>query len=113
MAKPTLRLRLARAILGRHAKEFIPALAPDEGLLFGPTGRINEYRTKPDQLSANVGWCFTANNAIAEPFSAIQIKLMRKTTKGDPEEIKEHEILELIDSPNLALTGEQLRQLHC
>src|SRR5689334_21460111 len=70
MARQPLRLRLARAILGRQAKEFIPALAPDEGIIFGPSGRINEYRTKPEQLSANVGWCFTANNAI-EPFSAI------------------------------------------
>jgi hypothetical protein len=112
MAKPTLRLRLARAILGRHAKEFIPSLAPDEGLLFGPTGRINDYKSKPAQLSANLGWSFTANNTIVEPTAAVELKLYRRSKGGKREEIFEHELLQMFEDPNRAHTGEQLRNLH-
>lgn len=107
----TIPLRIRRAIAGFRGKEFIPALTPD-GISFGDSGRINNFTTKADQLGANVVWCFTANNAIAEPFSAIPLKLYRKTKAGDREEIAEHEILALMKRPNLAFTGEQLRQLH-
>lgn len=111
--RPPLRLRLAKAILGSHAKEYIPSLSSIfDGWGTDATGRLKHYRTKSEQLDANVGWCFTANNAIAEPTAAVEIKLYRRKKDGDREEIKEHEILELIAEPNLVHTGEQLRQLH-
>lgn len=111
MARAPLRLKLARAILGNHAKEFIPALTPD-GISFGSAGRLNDYASKPDQLSANLGWCFAANNAIADPTAAVQIKLFQKKKDGDREEVPQHEILDLLDAPNFVHTGEQLRHLH-
>ena len=112
MVKPTLRLRLARAILGRHAKEFIPPLSYWDRFGSGYGGRLNDYRTKAEQLEANLGWCFAANNAIADPTAAVELKLYRKTKSGKREEIVEHELLDLLDAPNLAHTGEQLRHLH-
>lgn len=114
---PSFRQRLAKAsvqvILGRRAKEFIPALDPiGDGISFGGTGRLNDYTTKLDQMSANIGWCFAANTAIADACAAVEIKLYRKLADGDCEEITDHPILELLNSPNLAHTGEQLKQLH-
>src|SRR6476660_5586587 len=112
MANAPLRLRLAKAILGSHAKEFIPALSPFEGAGFGAGGRTNDYATKQEQLKANLGWCFAANNAIADPTAAVELRLYRKLKDGKREEIIEHELLDLLDAPNLAHTGEQLRHLH-
>lgn len=111
-SKSPLRLKIARAILGSRAKEFIPPLSPVDDLQFGGGGRLNNYKTKPQQLSANVGWCYTANTAIADPCAAVQLKLYRKKKDGDREEILEHEILDLFNAPNLVHTGEQQRQLH-
>jgi hypothetical protein len=92
MAKPTLRLRLARAILGRHAKEFIPPLSFYDRFssMFG--GTVNDFRSKAEQLEANLGWCFAANNAIAEPIAAVKLKLYRKTKAGKREEIFEQDL---------------------
>lgn len=113
MARAPLRLRLAKAILGTHAKEFIPALNPVDGVSYGGlNGRLNNYSSKQDQLKANLGWCFAANNAIADPTAAVELKLYRRQKDGDREEIKEHELLDLLDAPNFVHTGEQLRHLH-
>ncbi len=110
--KPSLRLRLASAILGSRAKEYIPALSPFDGMSFDGAGRLNQYDTKQAQIAANIGWCFAANTAIVDTCSAIAIKLYKKKKDGDREEITEHEILDLLETPNLAHTGEQLKQLH-
>lgn len=114
MARPrnSIRFTLAKAILGRRAKDFIPALNPFDGVNFGGVGRLNDYATKQDQMSANIGWVFTANSAIADPCAAVEIKLYKRLPDGDREEVVDHPILDLLDSPNLAHTGEQLRQLH-
>src|SRR4051794_15068319 len=106
------RLRLAKAIAGTRAKEFIPPLLNDDLAGWGSPGGLNNYVTKQSQLAANLGWCFAANNAIVEPTASVKLKLYRKTKAGKREEIVEHELLELLDNPNLAHTGEQLRQLH-
>jgi HK97 family phage portal protein len=111
MAAP-LRLRLAKAILGRRAKEFIPPLPLFDGDGFAGSARLNDYTSKPSQISANVGWSFAANTSIVDPCAAVALKLYRKKKDGDREEIKEHEILQLLDNPNAMHTGEQLRQLH-
>ena len=112
MAKAPLRLRLAKAILGSRAKEFIPPLYPTDDMSFGGSGRLNNYDDKRSQLEANLGWCFAANNAIADPTAAVELKLYRKEKDGKRTEIIEHELLDLLDAPNLAHTGEQLRHLH-
>jgi HK97 family phage portal protein len=112
MAREPFRLRIAKAILGTHAKDFIPPLLNDGFDSLGGAGRLNEYSTKQAQLAANLGWCFAANNAIADPTAAVELKLFRIAKNGDREEVKEHELLDLIDAPNLAHTGEQLRHLH-
>lgn len=78
----------------------------------GASANVNDYVSKSDQLAANAGWCFTANNAIAEPTAAVPLKLYKKLKDGKREEILDHEILELLHSPNAAHTGEQMRLLH-
>jgi HK97 family phage portal protein len=108
------RLRLAKVILGSKAKEYIPSLnSLYDGWGYGSTGApLNDYVGKSEQLQANLGWCFAANNAIVEPTAAVELKLYRKTKSGKREEIIEHELLDLLDNPNNAHTGEQLRTLH-
>lgn len=108
----SLRLRLAKTILGSRAKEFIPALNPDGGVFYGAAGRLKDYASKQEQIEANIGWSFAANNAIVEPSASVQFKLYKKQKDGDREEIKTHEILDLLDAPNFVHTGEQMRQLH-
>lgn len=100
-----MRLRLAKAILGSKAKDFIKSLnSVSDG--WGSSANVNDYLTKSDQLTANVGWCFAANDAIAEPTAAVKLKLYKKLKNGKREEIIEHELLTLLDSPNLGHTGE-------
>jgi HK97 family phage portal protein len=114
MTRAPLRLRLAKAILGSKAKEYIPSLnSLFDGWGYGSTGApLNDYVSMNAQLQANLGWCFAANNAIVEPTAAIELKLYRKAKNGKREEIVEHELLDLLDNPNNAHTGEQLRNLH-
>lgn len=111
MADAPLRLRLAARLLGTDAKSFIPSL-DRIGTGIDADGRLKKYATAPEQLTANIGWAYAANTAIVEPASAIEITLWRKKADGDREQIKEHELLDLLDSPNLVHTGEQQRQLH-
>src|SRR4051794_1124519 len=112
--KPPFRLRVAKAILGSKAKEYIPSVnSLYDGWGYGSTGApLNDYISMGAQLDANLGWCFAANNAIVEPTAAVELKLYRKSKSGKREEIIEHELLDLLDAPNLAHTGEQLRHLH-
>lgn len=114
MAKPTLSLRhkIVRALVG---KDFIPYLNPLGALGFGSSGRIKTYSTKDEQIQAITGWVFAANSAIVEPAAAVELKLYRKGSDGEREEVtsgQAMEILELLDVPNMVHTGEQLRQLH-
>lgn len=106
-----LRIRLAAALAGTSSKAFIPALDPAAGAGFASV-RLQDYTRKPEQLAANLGWVFTANNAIAEPCAAVNLKLFKKQKNGEREEIFEHELLNLLDGPNAVHTGEQMRQLH-
>lgn len=115
--RQSFRVGLAKAILGRNSKAFIPSLSPTGGVRFpgGSSGRINSYDTKPDQLAALKGWVFAANSAIADPCAAVELKLYRKKDDGDREEVttgEDMEILDLLSNPNMIHTGEQMRQLH-
>lgn len=79
------------------------------------SGRLKNYNRPTEQLRANVGWVYAANTAIVEPCAAVELKLYRKKADGDREEVTDGpalEILQLLDEPNFAHTGEQLRQLH-
>lgn len=113
MTKASFRIRLAQKLLGTSAKSFIPSLGsmPD-GYGFDVDGRLKQYASKPEQLSANLGWSYAANSAIADQAASVELKLWRKKADGDREEVKTHEILDLLANPNLVHTGEQQRQLH-
>ena len=78
----------------------------------GVSGKLNDYRTKQAQLKANIGWVYSANQAIADEASAVELKLYRKKPDGDREEIFEHEILDLIKRPNGWLTGSKFWNLY-
>lgn len=108
--KAPLRVRLAARILGKD-KAFIPHLSNTLDV-FDPGNPLREYRTKHEAITANIGWAFTANDAIARPAARIELKLYRKQKDGDKEEIVEHPVLDLLRRPNGALTGKQMRRLH-
>ena len=111
MAQRTpLRYKLAARLLGKN-KAFIPHLSNTVDL-FDNSGELKEYRTKSEALTANLGWAFTANNAIARPVASLELQLFRKKQDGDREEIEDHPILDLLARPNGALKGKQLRRLH-
>lgn len=85
----------------------------DMNNFFGGTGiRLKTFATKDEQLSANVGWAYAANQAIADEASAVKIRLYKKLPDGDREEIFEHELLSLIKKPNDALSGAKLWNLY-
>jgi HK97 family phage portal protein len=105
-----LRYKLAARLLGRD-KAFIPHLSNTLDLFDGG-GTIKNYKTKGEAITANLGWAFTANDAIARPTARVELKLYRRDKKGDRTEIFEHEILELLKRPNGALKGKQMRRLH-
>lgn len=114
MARAPLRLKIAIAILGGRAKEFIPPISGFDGWSLGGR-RLNNYTDKRSQLEANVGWCFTATNAILDPTAAVPLKLKRVKKDGEREDVTSGsamEIMGMLDAPNLAHTGEQFRQLH-
>lgn len=106
------RQRLANLIAPSSAKSLVPSLPPEDAGFGDVVGGLNDYKYKSDQVQANVGWVFTANTAIADPCAAVKLKLYRRMSNGDSEEIEQHDILHLMDAPNNAHTGEQLRQLH-
>ena len=109
-SKLPIRLRIAKSLIGRNNKAFIPHLRDMVGS--DSINDINHYRTKSEALTANLGWAYTANDAIVKPVSRIELKLYRKQKDGDKEEIFDHELLNLLKRPNFALTGKQLRRLH-
>lgn len=84
-------------------------------LLVGDVGdsiSVAEYKDKNAQLMANVGWVYAANQVIADDCSAVRLKLMRKRDDGDEEEVYSHEVLDLLDDPNMVITAKQLWNLY-
>lgn len=92
-----------------NVKSFIPSLSSMDDLDGVP---LATYNTKPEQLRANIGWVYAANSAIVEPTASVELKLYRKKSDGDREEVHNHEILDLLNSPSFAHDGEALRTLH-
>lgn len=94
------------------AKEFVPSLSMLDLMQGVP---LATYTTKPEQLRTNIGWVRAANRAIVQPTTAVPLKLRRiKKVKGkiEYEEIPEHPILELLDSPHVAIDGKKMRELN-
>lgn len=72
----------------------------------------NEYESKSDQLKANLGWVYAANTAIADNCSAVPFRLLHNMKDGDQEEVFSHEILDLLDNPNMFMSAKQLWNLY-
>ena len=84
-------------------------------LLVGDVGEnitVAEYKDKKSQLMANIGWVYAANQVIADDCSAVRLKLMHKMDDGDEEEVYSHEVLDLLDDPNMVITAKQLWNLY-
>lgn len=84
-------------------------------LLVGDVGEnitVEEYKDKKSQLMANIGWVYAANQVIADDCSAVRLKLMHKMADGDEEEVYSHEVLDLLDDPNMVITAKQLWNLY-
>lgn len=97
-----------------NQKAFIPSLSPlagSDNFMSDTASRIRTYGTKGDQLDANVGWVYAANDFIAEAFAGVEMQLIDHD--NDEEVITEHELLTLIDKPNLLQNTEfTFRQLY-
>ena len=101
----------------RSLKSFftgIPYTKPiDLGYETSSDGLYNyEYKDKKDQLQANLGWVFAANTAIADNCSKVPFILLRNMPDGDQEQVYDHEILDLLNNPNMFMTARQLWNLY-
>lgn len=114
-----LRVRLHAAgqalFRGQIKRDYIPALSPLDGWP-DMSGRLKSFLNKSEQLEANLGLCYTANNAITEVAAAVQLKAGRRNKKtGEIEEAfddKALQLMELLNNPNNVHSGEQLMDLH-
>lgn len=93
-----------------NRKDFIQTLPPMGGLV--SSNLINRYGNKAAQLEANVGAVWQANEIICIAAANIEIKLRRRNNKAGFDDVPEHKLLDLIERPNVFLTGKQLRKLH-
>lgn len=75
-------------------------------------GKTNDYKTKPAQIKANLGWVYAANNFISEAFAGVEWQLTKTLKNGDKETITEHPLLTLLDSPVDNMHGMQFGYLH-
>jgi HK97 family phage portal protein len=77
--------------------------------------KIREYTTKEEQVTADKGWFFKANDRIASACASIDLKLMYKQPDGDLEEQTSGElydrVMELMEQPNRQITGTAMRKL--
>ena len=80
--KAPLRVRLAARILGRD-KAFIPHLSNTLDIFDASGNRIKDYRTKGEAITANLGWAYAANDAIARPMARVKLVLYKKDKKGN------------------------------
>lgn len=108
--KTPLRYKLAARLLGK-GKAFVPHLSNTLDM-YDTSGKTRDYVTKRDAISANLGWAFTANDAIVRPTARVKLTLSRRDSKGDRTEVLDHPILDLLNAPNGALKGRQMRRLH-
>lgn len=105
--------RIRNKLTDGKQKAFIPSLsslASSDGFSTDSQSRIREYKSKGDQIDANVGWVYAANDFIAEDFAAVETTLF---DLDKDEAVEEHELLSLIDNPNkLQNTEYTFRELY-
>lgn len=84
--------------------------------VFGGTDtgeKIKTYSTKSEQIKANRGWAYAANDRISAFFGSSIKWQLKQLGKDDSEVIiKRHALLKLLREPNDAMTGSQLLYLH-
>lgn len=87
-----------------------------DNILYGGLGggviTLNGYTDKQSQLQANLGWVYAANQVISDDCSAVPLKLYKVKDDGDREEITKHELLDLYNNPNRAITSRQMWGLY-
>lgn len=100
-------------VIGRLSQKnigYVPALPPLG--IFNGNARLIDYKSKHEQIQANMGWVYTANNVIAEACADVPLHLYKVNKNGEDERIFEHEIIDLLDRPNNYITGHQMNQLY-
>lgn len=86
-------------------KAFIPPL----GNSYYGKPRVRQFNDKQEQLTANVGWVYTVNDAIADAVAEVVINLKNKK---DDSEVDNHVALDLWNNPNELHTKTQLTKLY-
>ena len=104
-----IRYRLAAALLGRN-KSFIPHLS-DTLQAFDGGNSIKNHKTKAEEITANLGWAFTANDAIVRPTARVKLALYKVDKNGDRTQLFDDPVLDLIQRPNGSRKGKQMRRL--
>lgn len=61
------------------------------------------------EMQSNRGWVYAAVNAISEAMASIDFVLYEKNADGTVTELKEHELLDLLDGVNPTMTGYELK----
>jgi HK97 family phage portal protein len=108
--KTPFRIKLARSIAG---KSFIPNLDLHDRLMTGNgANSINDFNTKLAQLEGNLGWVAAANEAIVQGIIGVPLRLYRKEADGTRTEVFEHDLLDLLASPNAVHRYKQFADLH-
>ena len=95
-------------------KAFIPSLGDvfngGDAFSMDAQSRVRKYGSKAEQIEANVGWTYSANDFIAEAFASVEMQLYDKKSE---KVITDHELITLIDSPNAIQNTEYtFRQLY-
>ena len=108
--KLPLRIRIARSIAG---KSFVPNLDLHDRLMAGGgANSINDFNTKLAQLEGNLGWVAAANEAIVQGIAGVPLRLYRLQADGTRQEVFQHDLLDLIKSPNAMHRYKQFADLH-
>ena len=99
---------------GQRLKSFFSApttTQPLTNLDYSPN-RAKKFKTKDEQIRANIGWVFAASQLISDDCSTQEIELWKKLPDGTEEQVFQHEILELLNDPTSLMTPRQLWSLY-
>lgn len=76
--------------------------------------RFNEMLSlsaRQEIMKANRGWVFACVSAISQEVASIELRLNRKDDEGEPEEINEHPVIDLINKVNPRMTRHELFEI--
>lgn len=115
LVKPKAPVQETKELVNQGEKSFIPLNEYNGSGFYGGSSKTNSYKTKSDQLQANLGWVFKGNDRLATSCANVELQLFQKQYDGDREEVTSGEFYDalfaLLDTPNARMTGKRFRKL--